>query len=60
MNKFNLNDLVRDKVTGYSGRITALASYVSGETRYLVENVDSTGRPIEFWYDESRLVKEEK
>lgn len=47
-----LNDKVKDKVTDYTGTIT-------GETRYLVENVDSTGRPIEFWYDESRLEKEE-
>lgn len=54
-----LNDKVKDKVTNYTGRITAKAEYITGETRYLVENVDSTGRPIEFWYDESRLEKEE-
>ena len=54
-----LNDKVKDKVTGQTGRITAKAEYLTGETTYLVENVDSTGRPIEYWYDESRLEKEE-
>jgi len=54
-----LNDRVKDKVTGYGGRVTAKSEYITGETRYLVENVDSTGRPIEWWYDESRLEKED-
>lgn len=53
-----IKDKVKDKVTGYTGTITAKAEYLTGETRYLVENVDSTDRPIEFWYDESRLEKE--
>ena len=57
--RLELNIKAKDKVTGYSGRITARAEYVTGETRYLVENVDSTGRPTEFWYDESRLEKED-
>lgn len=55
----SLNIKVKDKITGYSGTTTARAEYITGETRYLVESVDSTGRPTEFWYDESRLVEED-
>lgn len=54
-----LHDKVKDKTTGYSGTVTAKSEYITGETRYLVESVDSTGRPTEFWYDESRLEKED-
>lgn len=54
-----LNSKVKDKITGYSGKVTARAEYITGETRYEVESVDSTGRPTEYWYDESRLVEED-
>lgn len=54
-----LNTKVKDMTAGYSGKVTARAEYITGETRYLVENVDSTGRPSEYWYDESRLVEED-
>ena len=54
-----LNTKVKDMTTGYSGIVTARAEYITGETRYLVENVDSTGRPSEYWYDETRLVEED-
>lgn len=56
---FKHKDVVKDKIAGYSGTITAYAVYATGEVRYLVENVDTTGRPVEWWYDESRLVKED-
>ena len=56
---FKHNNVVKDKITGYSGTITAYAVYTSGEVRYLVENVDRTGRPVECWYDESRLMRED-
>lgn len=55
----SLNSKVKDTTTGYSGVVTARAEYITGEQRYLVENVDSTGRPCEYWYDEPRLVVEE-
>lgn len=55
MNKFELGEKVRDSVTGFDGTITARAVYNTGYVSYLVENVDSTGRPIESWYDERRL-----
>lgn len=56
-------DKVRDQVTGYVGRVTARCSYFGNRmTQYLVEGIDSTGRPIEQWCDSARLAlfKEEK
>ena len=52
---FNLKDKVRDTVTGYEGVITAKAEYISRETQYLVESIDNTGRPIEWWEPAGRL-----
>ena len=46
---------VRDKETNYQGIVTARAEYLYDRPRVLVENIDSTGRPIEWWYDESRV-----
>jgi hypothetical protein len=46
---------VRDKETNYEGIVTARAEYLYDRPRVLVENIDSTGRPIEWWYDESRV-----
>ena len=58
--EWNKDARVTDKVTGYTGRVTAVCYYYGERpTSYLVENVDSTGRPIEQWVDEPRLVKEE-
>lgn len=55
--KFNLKDKVTDSVTGLSGTITAAAIYITRQPCYLLETSDSTGRPIEWWVDEDRLVK---
>ena len=55
----NLGSMVRDKETGFEGRVTARAVYLYDNPRILVESTDSTGRPIEWWYDESRLVVED-
>lgn len=51
-----LHNKVKDELTGYSGTVTAVAVYATGETRLLVENVDSTGRPIEWWIDATRTI----
>lgn len=45
----------REKETGFNGVVTARAEYLYDRPRVLVESIDSTGRPIEWWYDESRL-----
>lgn len=59
MNKFELGEKAYDRITGFNGVITARAVYNTGYISYLIENVDSTGRPIESWYDERRLESKE-
>lgn len=57
--EWNKDAMVMDKVTGYEGKVTAVCSYYGERPQsYLVESVDSTGRPIEQWVDEQRLVKQ--
>lgn len=51
----NLGVLVIDPETGFKGKVTARAEYLYGEPRVMVENVDATGRPIEWWFEESRV-----
>lgn len=47
---------VRDKITGYTGEITAVGYYFDYEPRrFLIEGIDSTGRPIEYWVREDRI-----
>ncbi len=55
--KFEMGEQVIDTITNYIGTITARANYLNGENRYLLENKDTTGRPIEWWYEESRLER---
>ena len=47
--------IVTDTNTGYSGKVTGRAEYDTGEILYLVENIDSTGNPIERWINEKRI-----
>jgi hypothetical protein len=47
---------VKDIVTGYCGKITGRVEYVTGEKQYLVASIDHTGRPIEEWIHEDRLI----
>ena len=54
---FNLGETVKDINTGYHGRITARCEYITDKRNYLVENIDTTGRPIEHWVEEERLIK---
>ena len=55
MFKFQLLQTVKDEVTGFTGVITARAEYSTDKILYLLEAVDSTGRPIEWWFEEARL-----
>lgn len=52
---FSLNTSVEDYVTGLKGIITARAEYIDRPNHYLVEGMDSTGRPIETWFPEDRI-----
>lgn len=54
--KFSNGTAVKDKITGYSGTVTGCCNYYGNkQSQYLIENIDSTGRPIEWWIDEDRL-----
>lgn len=47
---------VKDIVTGYTGEVTAMGYYFERKPRaFLVEGIDNTGRPIEWWVDEHRI-----
>ena len=52
---FALNTSVEDYVTGLKGIITARAEYIDRPNHYLIEGMDSTGRPIEAWFPEDRI-----
>ncbi len=53
--KFSLGDKVKDKITGYKGTITSVCFSINRPVSYLVEGIDTTGRPISDWVDEHRL-----
>lgn len=54
--EFNYGDIVSDCITGYTGKVTAYAHYYGKEPdRYMVEGIDTTGRPISDWYEAHRL-----
>ena len=60
---YNKGDKVIDNITGYIGTVTGKCDYYGEKPlQYLVENVDSTGRPVEWWIDSTRLklFKEDK
>lgn len=46
-----LNKKVKYTINGYVGVVTAYAEYANGQERLLVEGIDTTGRPIEWWID---------
>lgn len=55
---FKYGDTVRDIVTGFYGNVTGYADfYGKQQPQYLVETVDTTGRPIEQWVTANRLEK---
>lgn len=50
-----LGSRVRDKETSYDGKVTGRAEYLYEKSMVLVENKDTTGRPIEKWIAEDRI-----
>lgn len=55
-----MGDIVRDKVTGLEGRVTAATLNIHGDMQVMIEAMDSTGRPMEWWVREERIVLVEK
>lgn len=53
----NMLDLVRDKVTGFQGHITARCEYLNGTTQFLVETpaIGGMEEPKTLWLDAKRL-----
>lgn len=45
----------QDMVTSFSGEITGYWISKTGSDRVLLENVDNSGRPVEFWADLERV-----
>lgn len=48
---------VKDKETGFEGIATGRAEYLYGDPRVMVEGLDDTKRPIEWWFEEERLYE---
>ena len=53
--KIKLGENIKDPVTGFVGVVTARAEYMHRDPMILAEGIDSTGRPIEWWFDENRV-----
>ena len=53
---FHLRDHVKDIYTSFEGIVTGRCEHATGESTYLVESIDTTGRPISEWYNEARLM----
>jgi hypothetical protein len=52
--KIQLGAKVKDSLTGFVGTVTARCEYLNGGPRVMLEGNDSTGRPVEHWFNESR------
>ena len=55
--EFSNGDVVREKITGFTGTITGTAFYLTGCNSYLVtaKPKDEFSEPNAIWYDEGRL-----
>ena len=54
---FEMNDEVRDTITGFTGVVTARCQYATEENYYRVEWVDKNGKPVEVWFSGTRLAR---
>lgn len=60
MFKFNLGDVLRDKVTGFAGVVMARSDYFTGCRHYALQaqKVNKDGKVPDWeWLDEQRLEK---
>ena len=53
MEKIELGQKVTDSLTGFSGTVTAIATYLSGCVRAEVVSLDDPNK--EYWFDIQRL-----
>lgn len=55
-NGYQYGDHVVDIITGYKGVVTAKCDYYGKRpVQYLIESIDKTERPCEWWVDSGRL-----
>lgn len=56
---FNLGDVVKHAISGFAGKVTGRAEYMSGNVQYLLtvqgRTNANTGLPIEDWFSEKLL-----
>jgi len=60
--KYILGEVLRDKITGFSGVVMGITLYYTGCIHYgLCSQELSYGKPLEWqWFDESRIIREHK
>lgn len=58
MEGIEMGDMVKDRLTGITGRVIARAQYLYGVPTACVEYV-SEGKIVEVWFAEGRLAKVE-
>ena len=50
-------DLVTDRITQFSGVVTAMTQYLDGRIQVCVQSCElECGKPLEYWFDEGRLI----
>lgn len=55
--KYNYGERVKDRITKCIGVVTAATYYFDYRpTQYLIEFQDASGRPIQQWVDENRIM----
>jgi len=56
--KINLGDRAEDRISGYKGIVTAIAKYLNGCTRILIEpeKLDDDGKMLKsLWFDDVQV-----
>ncbi len=53
-----LGDKVKDSITGFTGIVTGISSYLNGCVSMLVcsNKLDSEGKEVSEWFDEQRVA----
>ena len=61
--KFELGDVIKDEITGFTGVVMARSQYHTGCHTYglLSQALGKDGKPIEWeWFDDQRLIATKK
>ena len=59
--QFKLLDMVKDTLTGFSGKVIALTTWNSGCVRVGVASakLDKDGKPVDLWFSPAQLILRE-